>query len=401
MTRRSLTALLLCSVAAPAFAQNSTNGQPISLFPNATLPLSGGEFIPIVQNYITKKITAGTFITSQSPTLSGSALWTMNGTALASGYPTSPCGTQFGSSFYQLGICYDLASPPTVGGQVATLYVVNNTNTANTFGTAYARFALQISETKPSYLTSTNTQEIDGSSCTVWQGAQGDGGCGQFQAIKVRGSGSDSGGVLGIGDVVAEWVNPSGVKTWEVHDILSYGESAATTDGTAGAGFGASLESWLGVQYSALQISTFAGSGVAGAYGFKYAFAAWNDRSTTNQYFSIAGDQIGSTPGFAENPGDINIGLAAYALNFHTDGGGGIALRAGATTEFYLGPTGVGQFETSVAAPTVLATGASVAATGSQIAFGDTTTANTNCGTIGAGCVEFYIGTTAHYWTYY
>ena len=78
---------------------------------------------------------------------------------------------------------------------------------------------------------------------------------------------------------------------------------------------------------------------------------------------------------------------------FYFQGQGGAS--GGASTPGYLSVGG------GLLAYGLIATGASLPTTGTQLSFGTTTTANTNCGSVGTGCLKFYIGTTAHYAAYY
>jgi hypothetical protein len=194
--------------------------------------------------------------------------------------------------------------------------IINNTPGSGTFGPASADVALSVYGMKNNYLTNLTTGEIDTVECAAYQGAAGDTGCYIADAVKVRGSGSDSGGVLGS-EFHATWVNTSGTPTWLTVSLEGFGEGAGGVSN--GLGYGSYQEQRLGPAYSANHVDTLNQfSGAAGTYGWKYAIDATHDRTLADTYFAVRGDIVTGN----QVPGDIIQGISGDQTIVRTDSSG-------------------------------------------------------------------------------
>lgn len=101
---------------------------------------------------------------------------------------------------------------------------------------------------KRDYLTSNIAGDVNGPSALVLQGRRGDAGGAAFGVHKVFGTGTDTGGAVGV-ETTVQKLNTAGTVTMHVQSIQGFAEGAGGLTGTTGVGF--DTEAQVGTIFSA------------------------------------------------------------------------------------------------------------------------------------------------------
>jgi hypothetical protein len=183
------------------------------------------------------------------------------------------------------------------------LAIMMTADGSGTNGPATSFSSLFISGQKSSYLTSDIEGEISSLKIANYQGRRGDAASALFLSQKVKGTGTDTGGITTT-EHSTRWVNTSGTITWQNQVVVGFGESAAGLSG--GKGYGVFSEQRVGTVYSLFYGGNFDEGG--GSPVHENLLVGSSGRNAVDPYVRIAGPSggIGGSYLWQRNVGGTN-----------------------------------------------------------------------------------------------
>jgi hypothetical protein len=168
------------------------------------------------------------------------------------------------------------------------LAIMMTADGSGTNGPATSFSSLFISGQKSSYLTSDVEGEISSLKIANYQGRRGDAASALFVSQKVKGTGTDTGGITTT-EHSTRWVNTSGTITWQNQVVVGFGESAAGLSG--GKGYGVFSEQRVGTVYALFYGGNFDEGG--GSPIHENLLVGSSGRNAVDPYVRIAGPSGG------------------------------------------------------------------------------------------------------------